>query len=107
MATIDIKADNLNETIEKNDVVLIELFAPWCGHCRQYTPVFKKVSDEVEGVVFGLVNCDENKSISKNLGIAGVPTTIGYKGGKEVTRKAGGMSEEKLGEFIEEVKSAE
>ena len=107
MATIDVTTENLEETLENNDIVILELYAPWCGHCRQYTPVFRKVSDDHTDVVFGLVNADANKDIPRRFKLAGVPTTIGFKGGKVVQQKPGGMSDETLTEFLEAVKASE
>jgi len=105
MVTIDITSENLDEIISSNDVVMIEIFAPWCGHCRQYTPVFTKVSGEIEDAVFGLVNTDISKDLPGKFGVAGVPTTVGFKNGIFVGKKSGGLTPRQLEDFTSEVKS--
>jgi thioredoxin 1 len=104
MATIDLTKDTYDQTIKNNAIVLVEVFAPWCGHCRQFTPVFKAVSDNYPDIVFGMVNVDEQKELTKQLGVMGVPTVIGFNNGVQVHSNSGIMSARQLGEFVDSVK---
>ena len=106
MATIDLTKDTFDETISGNDIVLVELFAPWCGHCRQFTPIFTKVSDNHPDITFCLVNVEDQKDVTQAQGVRGIPTVIGFKNGEEVQRNSGVMPEDQIEEFIEKVKSS-
>ena len=56
MATTDLTAANFAETIEGNDIVLIDWWAAWCGPCRMFAPVFEKASDKHQDVTFGKID---------------------------------------------------
>jgi len=107
MATIDLTSENFNETLNSAKVVIVEVFAPWCGHCRQFTPTFKKISDNYPDIIFGMVNTDEQRELAKEHDVSGVPTVIGFVNGMRVHSNAGVLSEEKFEEFIKKVISSD
>jgi len=104
MATIDLTTDSFEVTIKDNAIVLIEVFAPWCGHCRQFTPTFKAESEKYPDIVFAMVNVDEEPELVKSLGIRGVPTVLGYKKGIQVHSNSGIMTGAMLATFIKTVR---
>ena len=62
--------------IDSNRTLVIRFYADWCGACKQFAPVFEKVSGEVKGAVFSAVNVDENPNCSSTLQIKSLPTTL-------------------------------
>lgn len=81
---------------------VIKFWAPWCGPCTMYTPVFEKVKQELlEEVVFIEVNVDEDtQGLTAEYGVRGIPCTVIVKDGVEVARQAGMLTEEVLKDFI-------
>jgi thioredoxin 1 len=70
--------------------VVVDLWAPWCGPCRQVKPVLEKLAKEYDGRVdFWPVNADENQDLLHKLGVFGIPTLVAYQDGKEVARYTG------------------
>lgn len=102
--TVDITKETFEETIKNNTIVLVEIFAPWCGHCRQFTPVFKAVSENHPDIIFGMINTDEQPDLTKQLGVRGVPTVMGFINGIRVHSNSGMMSAHQLGEFLDKVR---
>ena len=73
--------------------IIVDLWAPWCGPCRAMEPAFKQVSQKyLERVEVIKINADESPEILKHLGVMGIPTVIGFAGGKEILRRTGAQS---------------
>ena len=77
--------------------VILDLWAPWCAPCRAMEPAFKQTSqkyaDEVDVIK---INADESPEILKALGVMGIPTVVGFAGGKEILRRTGRQTAEAL-----------
>jgi len=92
-------------------VVIVDLWAPWCGPCRMVAPILDKIAKEMAGsVVVAKVNTDENPDWATRFGVQGIPTMLFVANGKLVHRQVGAMPEgilrDILGQFLDVVKSA-
>ena len=95
MAMVDITDANFEEEVLQSDMpVLVDFWAPWCGPCRAAGPVLESLSEKYDGKIkFVKVNVDENPSSPGKYGVMGIPTTILFAGGQEVSRKTGFVGE--------------
>ena len=85
----------------KNDLVLVDVYAVWCGPCRQISPIVDQISlDFMEKLQVGKLNADDNKDILVELGVRNIPTLILFKNGEIVERSSGMTTIEKLTELI-------
>ncbi len=70
--------------------VIVDFFAPWCGHCRTQEPIIEKLADELDGqAVVAKLNVDENREKAAEYFISGIPAILIFKNGKLVEQKAG------------------
>jgi putative thioredoxin len=84
--------------------VLVDFWAPWCGPCKQLAPYLEKaVSDSGGRVVLVKMNIDDHPTIPGQLGIQSIPAVIAFKGGKPVDGFMGAQPEGKIVEFINRV----
>ena len=104
MATIDLIADNFDETINANDIVLVDFWASWCGPCRQFAPVYEDASERHSDVVFGSVNTETEQALSGAAQITSIPTLMAFREGVLVFAQAGALPAPALEELIAAVK---
>jgi thioredoxin 1 len=104
MATITITAENFEETITDNDIVLVDFWADWCGPCKRFGPVYEKASEEYDGIVFAKLDTDANYELTSQLGIEGIPTLMAFREGVLVFNQAGALPGQALKQVLDAVK---
>ena len=96
MSVIELTSrEELDSFLEKNESVVIDFWAPWCGPCRALAPIFKEVSEQVKGIAFGKLDI-ESVDVSSKFGIQSIPCLIVFKGGQEAGRILGLQSKDVL-----------
>ena len=100
----EINSKDFNKFI-KEDKVVVDFWAPWCGPCKIMGPIFDKVSGKMKDrAKFGKVNVDDNVDLAQRFNVRAIPTTIFFRDGEQVDRFSGVISEEELIEKIKEIK---
>ena len=96
---------NFKTEIENSTgLVVVDFFAPWCGPCQMFWPVFEAVSNQYPDVKFVKVDTQVAGKVATDAGVMSIPTIVFIKNGKEVERKTGFMNEETLKSKIEALK---
>jgi thioredoxin 1 len=95
MATYNVDDENFPSLI-KTGIVFLDWWAPWCGPCRTFGPVFDKVAEQNPEVVFAKVNADEHPELAVSFGIRSIPTLMIFRDGILVFAQTGAMPEEAL-----------
>jgi len=81
--------------------VLVDVWAPWCGPCRQFAPTLERFAHEMEAKMLVVkVDSDQAPRVAGQLQIRSIPTLIVFRGGVEVARQSGGMSLSGLKEWV-------
>ena len=101
---IDINQDQfIEEVVEKSKStpVIVDFWAPWCGPCKQLTPILENLVNKKNGkVILAKVNVDENKGIAGQLNVQSIPTVYGFVDGKPIDAFQGVQPESKIEEMI-------
>jgi thioredoxin 1 len=79
VATVELSDSNFEEVINGNDIVIVDFWAPWCGPCRSFAPVYEQVSEQHPDVVFAKVNTEEHQALAGHFQIRSIPTLMVFR----------------------------
>ena len=92
-----ITPENFDAVVNDSLPVLVDFWAPWCGPCRQLSPLVDQLADELAGrLSVAKCNVDENEELAMKFGVMSIPTLIIFKNGQEAHRIVGAMPKAKL-----------
>jgi len=79
MAVVELNEENFEQTVLNNDFVVIDFWAPWCGPCRGFAPVFEAASEKHPDIVFSKVNTEEQQSLAAHFQVRSIPTLVIFR----------------------------
>jgi len=104
VATQDLTAQNFNDTVSGNDIVLVDFWASWCGPCRAFAPTFSAAAENHPDIVFGKVDTEAEQELAAAAEIRSIPTLMAFKRGKLIFNQAGALPPAALEDLIGQVK---
>jgi len=101
---LEITDDNFEQVVLQSDVpVLVDLWAPWCGPCRQIAPVMEQLAEKYEGrIKVGKINVDDNRQVAVRLGISSIPAVFLFRDGNRVAERIGALPRSFYEEMVEQ-----
>lgn len=100
MATVELNKDTLHSTIVDNAIVIIDFWAPWCGPCKSFAPIYEKVSEKYDDIVFAKVNTEVEQELAGSFKIRSIPTLMIFREQIVIFSQAGMLPEPALVELI-------
>jgi thioredoxin 1 len=105
MALENLTADNFNDKVISSEIVILDFWAPWCGPCKQFSPIFEKVAGEYPDILFGKINTEEEQELAAHFQIRSIPTVMVLREGIALFQQPGLIPEEGLKDIISQVKA--
>lgn len=105
MATINVTDDNFKQTVDSEEILLVDAWADWCGPCKQFAPTYEKVSEAHPEVTFAKLDTEANQQTAAALQIQAIPTLMAFREGILIFQQAGALPEAAFDDLVNQIKA--
>ena len=104
MPVVELTKENFEKVVTGNSTVIVDYWAPWCGPCRGFAPVFERVAEKHPDIVFAKVNTDEEQEIAQHFQIRSIPTLMVFRDQIIVFSQPGALPQNAFEQVVEKAR---
>ena len=105
MATVELNQSNFEDVVTRNEMVIVDFWASWCGPCKSFAPVFETASEQHQDIVFGKVNADDEQELAAAFSIRSIPYLMMLREKVVLFAQAGALPAEGLESVIRQARA--
>lgn len=105
MSTIELTKDTFQAAIKNSKPLIVDFWAPWCGPCRNFAPIFDAAASQHDDITFAKVNTEEQQELATGMGIRSIPTLMVFREQVLLFSQPGALSASQLQELIEQIQA--
>lgn len=105
MSVTTLKAEDFTTVVSQSGIVLVDCWAPWCGPCKMFGPIFEQTAEQHPDHLFAQLNTDEERQLAGALAIKSIPTLMVFRDGIQLFRQSGALPQAALEQLIAQVEA--
>ena len=107
MAIIELTKESFADTVATHDIVMVDFWAPWCGPCRSFSPIYEQVAEQYPDIAFGKINTEVEEELAEHFQIRSIPTLMVVRESVVIFMQAGALPAATLHDVIEKVRAVD
>lgn len=104
MTVLELTAETFNETVDRDGIILLDFWAPWCGPCKMFGPVFAAAAEKHSDILFAKINTEDQPALAQYFNIRSIPTLMALRDRSLVFNQAGAMMSAQFEQLIQAVR---
>jgi len=105
VAVIDLTKESFSDIVAAHNIVMVDFWAPWCGPCRSFAPIYEQVAEQYPDIAFGKVNTEVEQELAEHFQIRSIPTLMAVRESVVIFMQAGALPAAALHDVIEKVRA--
>ncbi len=107
MATVELTQANFDETLKGKDFIILDFWAPWCGPCKNFGPIYEEVSEAHPDILFGKINTEQEQGLASAFNIRSIPTLMVIREQVVIYSEVGALPKSGFEDLVNQAKAVD
>lgn len=107
MAVIELSKESFSDIVAAHNIVMVDFWAPWCGPCRSFAPIYEQVAEQYPDIAFGKVNTEVEQELAEHFQVRSIPTLMVVRESVVIFMQAGALPAAALHDVVEKVRAVD
>jgi thioredoxin 1 len=107
VAVIELTKESFSDIVAAHNIVMVDFWAPWCGPCRSFAPIYEQVAEQYPDIAFGKINTEVEQELAEHFQVRSIPTLMAVRESVVIFMQAGALPAAALHDVIEKVQAVD